>query len=73
MNDTFDRIISTLTAVNDKKITDKNEIAELLMLCHIDLDKELDVACKNASIKKDAINYMVKKQDKNIVKKEIKK
>lgn len=56
----FDRIISALTAVNDKKITDKNEIAELLMLCHIDLDKELDVACKNAGIKRDNLEFRIR-------------
>ena len=56
----FDRIISALTAVNDKKITDKNEMAELLMLCYIDLDKELDVACKNASIKKDDLEFRIR-------------
>ena len=60
MNDTFDRIISALTAVNDKKITDKNEIAELLMLCHIDLDKELSVACKNAGIKRDDLEFRIR-------------
>lgn len=56
----FDRIISALTAVNDKKITDKNEIADLLMLCHIDLDKELDVACKNAGIKRDDLEFRIR-------------
>ena len=56
----FDRIISALTAVNDKKITDNNEIAELLMLCHIDLDKELDVACKNAGIKRDDLEFRIR-------------
>lgn len=56
----FDRIISALTAVNDKKITDKNEIAELLMLCHIDLDKELDIACKNAGIKRDVLEVRIR-------------
>lgn len=60
MNKSFERIISALTALKNKEITDKNEIAELLMLCHIDLDKELDIACKNAGIKRDALEFRIR-------------
>lgn len=46
--------------MNKKEITDNNEIAELLMLCHIDLDKELYVVCKNAGIKRDDLEFRIR-------------